>query len=256
MALPFAAIGAVVSIGSALFGGVSARSAAKGQLKVAKANTEAQEITRKARNQYEGAATALSNYIRSANNNQILKAAGANYNAIGQNIARVYEQSERGKLTQRVQAAETLGTIAAAAAASGVGGSTVDMINSTFKRVNTIQRGAQEDQLRYQAYDMYQARSNIMANASASMDQGTTHANMDNSTTITPYVNVPSMMGSLISGISDALPYISQAAQQWSANAQASKASNANTGIAIGMSANSLQSIANSVPKAGANLRF
>lgn len=239
-----AIVGAVVAIGSALFGASQQKAAAKGQLQIARANREAQEVVRKAKNEYEGAATALANYIRSANNNQLLKAAGKNYNAIGQNVARVYDQAERGKLTQRIAAAETLGTIAAAAAASGVGGTTVEMINSTFERVDSIQRQARDEQLDLQAYDMYQARSNVMANAVAQMDQGQTNANIDNNVAITPYVAMPSMLGAAVQGIGNAMPYISQAMQNWSARSQASAAAGANTAAT------------STAPAAGANLRF
>lgn len=208
-------VGAVVAIASTVFGAVSGSQAAKGQLQVAKANREASEVTRKARNEYEGAATALSNYIRSSNNNQLMKSAGANYNAIAQNIGRLSDQAQKGKLTDRIAATEALGSMTAAAAAIGVGGSTVDMMNSTFQRATTISNQARDEQEELRLYDLYDNKSNVMSNAVAQMDQGQSNANIDSNKAISPYIARPSVAGAVVSGLATALPYIQQFASNW-----------------------------------------
>lgn len=227
-----AAAGVVVAIGGAIMGGMAQRAAAQAQLIVAKANAEAGNITRAADNEYRGAAAALTNFVRAQQNKRILDAAGEQYNAMSANIIRTMDDATSRSVTRQLQSSEALGTIAAQAAAAGVGGSSIDSINSTFQRVSDIADNAENRRDNIVLGDMSKQQNQIMENAGAQLDQNQTFANIDYSHDSAPYIPVPSMAMSLLNGLGSALPYVKQyfdnrAAQNMAATLNANAAGGA-----------------------------
>lgn len=208
-----AVVGAVVAV----IGAISGFLGAKGQANIENAKNHATRITNKANNEFKVASTALQNYIRSEQNNRLLKLAGENYNALGQNMVRTYDDAMRGSAAKRIQAAESLGSMAAAAAAVGVGGSTTEMLNSTYRRAVNIQANYDREKLDYAVNDMAVSRSNQISNAVAQMDQGTSFAQTQGmylaDTKVSP-------LGFAMQGIANAMPYIDTWMQNRAAKAQ------------------------------------
>lgn len=230
-----AIVGAVVAV----VGAISDFMGAKGQARIQNAQNYATRITNDANNEYRVAAAALQNFVRSQQNSRIMKAAGENYNTLGQNIVRTMDEAVRGTVAKRLQAAEVIGSMATAAAAVGVGGSTTEMLNSTFRRAVSFSESSDREKVRYVTGDMSQQRQNQISNAVAAMDQGTTFAQTQSHISFDQKVNP---WGYALQGIQNALPYVSAFMDNRAAASAASTASSS-SGSTAGIS------------KSGANLK-
>lgn len=196
---------AIAGVVVAAIGAISGFLGGKAQSTIQNAQNHATRITNQANNEYKVAAAALQNYIRSEQNNRLLKVAGENYNTFSQNITRTLDESVRGTSARRLQASEALGSMTAMASAAGVGGGTTEMLNSTYKRAVNFALQAEKEKVDYAVGDMNVQRSNQISNAVAQMDQGTTFAQTQGVYLADSKVNAFSYA---IKGFSDALPYI------------------------------------------------
>lgn len=119
--------------GANLIGQVQQKQQIKAQNKVAKQNAKIQDQMTDANNELAAATGALQRYRQSVRNQQIVKAGADQVEAIGKNLGRLQEATVQGNLNTRIQAAEATGGLMATAAAAGIGGSTVDMLNQVIK---------------------------------------------------------------------------------------------------------------------------
>lgn len=202
---------AIVGVVVAAIGAISGFMGANAAAKIDNAKNNATRITNQANNEYRVAAAALQNYIRSEQNNRILKVAGENYNTLAENVTRTLDDSVRGSSAKRLVAAEAIGTMAAASAGAGVGGGTTEMLNSTFRRAVAFSQQADEEKVQYAVNDMQRQRTNQISNAVASMDQGTTFAQTQGVYLADTKVNA---FGYALQGFANALPYIDTMMQQ------------------------------------------
>lgn len=199
---------AAVNIVGSILGFLGANDAAKAQMIIAKANADAENTIRKGKNAYEGAKASLSNYLRAEDTKAKFKAAGEEYNAINQNMMRARDQYIKGSVMERLAASEQLGALAAQASFMGIGGATVDNINSQIKMASQDAQDENALAMQYQEIDMRQGRNNLMYAAASSSDFGTTFANMDYGKSVPAYVAKPSFLSYALQGIGNALPYI------------------------------------------------
>lgn len=180
MALPWVAI---AQAGMSLLSGMGQKSIQRAEYKAQrildKAEYNAKETIRTANNELGAAQSSLSNWMRSVNNQRTIDAAGEAYNATGENLSRMWQQSTTGSLQRRVQANEQLGAIQASAAAAGVGGSTVDLINGTLKLRNAMLNAEIEKQEGQATYDQLMQRAGVMDNGYDAWDHSFDSANMD-----------------------------------------------------------------------------
>jgi hypothetical protein len=164
----------MAAMGLSILGGINQYKLAKAQYKAQKtiddANYEASETIRKASNELGRAQGGLKNWMTSVSNQRMIEAAGDQYNALGENIARHLDQAATGSLQRRVQASEQLGALTAQAAAAGVGGSTSALINGTLRLRNAMVNHEIEKQQGQATYDMLAQRAGIMSNAYDSWD--------------------------------------------------------------------------------------
>lgn len=105
----------------------------KANNKVAEANAAAQNTVTEARNELAAATGSLARYRQSLANQTFLKNISRQGEAIGKNLGRLQDDALNGSINTRLRAAEATGSILAAASAAGVGGATVDMLNSTIQ---------------------------------------------------------------------------------------------------------------------------
>jgi len=108
------------------------------------AKIDAGRITQKARNELKGAMAASNSWMQSFNNQKRLKAAGKSIDDITANIGRNLDAATTGRFSTRLAAAEEVGANVAAAAAAGVGGSSVETFNKTL-RINQARQEELED---------------------------------------------------------------------------------------------------------------
>lgn len=165
MAMPWVAI---AQMGMSLLSGFQNSKLEAAQYKsqriLDKAEVEASNKIREANNELGNAQASLSNWMRSVSNKRTIEAAGEQYNALGENLGRMWAQSATGSLQRRIQASEQMGAIQASAAAAGVGGSTVDMINGSLKLRNAMLNMEIEKQEGQATYDQLMQRAGVMDN--------------------------------------------------------------------------------------------
>lgn len=142
----------------------------KSQRILDKAEVNASNKIREANNELGNAQASLTNWMRSVSNKRLIEAAGEQYNAMGDNLSRMSQQATTGSLQRRVQAAEQMGALTAQAAAAGVGGSTVDLINGSLRLRNAMLNEEIEKQEGNATYDMLMQRAGVMDNGYSQWD--------------------------------------------------------------------------------------
>lgn len=97
------------------------------------AKIDAARITQKGRNERAAAESDLARWTQSLSNQRRMKAAGETSKKITENIGRNLDAATTGSFMGRLAASEELGANLVQAAAAGVGGSTIEVYNSTMK---------------------------------------------------------------------------------------------------------------------------
>lgn len=139
--------------GLQLLQGQQAAKQQKTQNKLAKFNAGIQDQLTQASNTVAAASGALSRFRQSLGNQLILKNAGKQTEALAQNLFRLQEQSQTQQLNTRIQAAEQTGSLMAAASAAGIGGSSIDRLNSVIVGRMARQEEQQQRAERYTVGD-------------------------------------------------------------------------------------------------------
>lgn len=179
----------------AIFGHFSQRRIAKAQQRFENAKAEAENTIRKASNEYKAASANLANFVRTANNQKLLDRSGEERLSFERNMTRTLDAATRGGISEQISNAEQLGQMAAVAGATGVGGSTIDMIKNTTDLAIKAKAEERDRNLSYMKFDALQNRSAIMSNAVNQMDENITFANIDLNESTPAYVPKPTTMG-------------------------------------------------------------
>ncbi|UYA98873.1 hypothetical protein IVIADoCa7_47 [Xanthomonas phage vB_Xar_IVIA-DoCa7] len=98
--------------------------------RVAQAEVNAKRKIQQANNNLSAKATTLNEFMRTMGNMTRMEAAGKEYNNAIENLAWETQEGGRGKLNAQLEQAEALGSLDAMAAVSGVGGSSMDLMES------------------------------------------------------------------------------------------------------------------------------
>lgn len=121
-------------------------------------NTRVNNIIRESNNMLAAATGSLSRYTQSRQNQEHLKNTGKELDAITTNMLRLQDAAQTASLERRIAAAEEAGALSASVGAAGIGGGTVQMLNSTMNlRSAMVEQLAREEQ-EQQQYDMSLAR--------------------------------------------------------------------------------------------------
>lgn len=174
---------ALAQVGMSLLGSMGQSKIERAQYKankiLDKAEYEAKERNRLANNELVAAQASLTDFMRSESNKRLIESAGDAYNALGQNIGRGLDQAVTGNVQRRIQAAEQLGAISASAAAAGVGGSTVDLINGSLRLRNAMLNEEIEKQEGQASYDQLMQRAGVMDQGYSQYDYAMEAGNLD-----------------------------------------------------------------------------
>jgi len=137
------------------------------------AMARAERTVRNSQNVLRASVSSAAARRRSQQNQEILKAAGNEKDVLLQNVARLGNVASRGKLNSRLQAAEELGALAAAAGSAGIGGGSTSMIASTME----LRRARMEEQIAGSVGEQRDAVmkqfDNVMIRAAMGMDTTT-----------------------------------------------------------------------------------
>lgn len=211
---PAIAMGAL-SVLQGLGAGAAARRAARNQEKLAKAEMYADTVTREANNISRAAGSSLADFVRSLNNQRVSKAAGEQYNYLGENMMRVMEQSTSGTFSRRIEAAEQAGAIAAQNAWAGIGGATADMIDGTMALRDSIIDAQAEQNQNYMTYDMVRQRAGVVSSGIESLDFTQAFAGIDTKSSIQKHVHKPGWDNILTSTALGVAPTLIQGLQNY-----------------------------------------
>lgn len=154
--------------------------------RVQKAEHYYRTTTQSASNVKQAAQANLANFTRTIGNSRRLEAAGKEYNAQVANLAKALDVSINTDMNLVMAAAQTQGSLMAQAAAAGVGGSSVDLLDHTTQLQTEMQREYNESERDSLAIFGTRANTDIMDNAWQQIDMSQTFGNYDRSVHIAP----------------------------------------------------------------------
>lgn len=146
---------------------------------LAESKAASENALRGSNNTLMAAQVALSGVQRSIANSQKLDVAGKAVNASVINMARMSDKFTQGSLERQLQSAEQLGAVHAAAAASGVGGTTGRMLQATLAATSARRESQIQDSQQQTTFDALLQRSGLMSGAIRALDEGQVFAPMD-----------------------------------------------------------------------------
>lgn len=139
----------------------------QGSKAVARANAvikQGNNVVVAAENQRNATATAMQRWAQQVRNSRVMENVAANQEALAINFNRARDLRTQGNFAENIRQAEEAGRQQASAAASGVTGSVVDVINDTTKLRNAMKNTARLDQesqiksdFERQQFEQYQA---------------------------------------------------------------------------------------------------
>lgn len=140
---------------------------------------DAKRLTIDSSNQKEAAVTSLQRFSQSLANQRKMKAGGSQYDAQTLNLASRADANTTSNFQRQIQAASEMGSAVAMAGAAGVGGSSVE----TYQRTLALRQSVNDEAIK-RAQDAQQingadARSAIISDTIASLDNTQVVANMD-----------------------------------------------------------------------------
>lgn len=138
--------------------GMQQQGAAKAAKIADESNTRVNNIIRESNNMLAAATGSLSRYTQSRQNQEHLKNTGKELDAITTNMLRLQDAAQTASLERRVAAAEEAGAMSAAVGAAGIGGGTIQMLNSTMDLRSAMVEQLARDEQKQQQYDMSLAR--------------------------------------------------------------------------------------------------
>lgn len=127
----------------------------------------------------EAASMSLARFSQNLANKRKLDAAGAEFNAAGQNIQQALDQAVTGTFSQRLQAAGELGAASVQAAAAGVGGGSVEAYNRTLALNYAIQEESNSAGTARSLSNAQDQQGNIIKNAVQSLGTDMYQGNFD-----------------------------------------------------------------------------
>lgn len=146
---------------------------------VARANYRAATQTQEANNKKEAARVTLAEFSRTLGNQMKMEAAGKEYNYAMDQLAHELEQSGKQKLNNQLQHAEATGALAAQAGSFGVGGSSVELMDTLMDLKAATQEETRSRAVMLMASKGKVQTAQVLTNASNSFDLSQTIGNYD-----------------------------------------------------------------------------
>lgn len=174
------------------FGNEATRAQADANNRISAVNAESSNKVRVAGNAATAAKNTLDRWIQSVNNNKALDEGGRALEANTVNARRQGDAGMQQDFASSIRSAEQEGHAAAAAAASGIDGSVVDMVNGSTALRDSIVRQSISDARDMQAYDTARRAGIVMSQTINGMDNSIILDNLDynqNYAQITPKIS-------------------------------------------------------------------
>lgn len=164
--------------------------------RVAEANYNFNVKTQQANNANAAAQAALGNFQITEGNRRKMESAGVAYNDAMENINKALSKASANDLNIQLQAANTQGQLRAQAAAAGVGGSSVEALNSLLELQKNTALQANGDDKKSIAINGGKSAGQIIDNTVASFDNSQKFGSFDFTTYQKP-VKQKNMLGAL-----------------------------------------------------------
>lgn len=139
-----------------------------------------------ASNKLEAAKASLAEFSRSLGNSLRIEAAGKEFNEGVSDLAAALEGRTTNQLNSSLAAAERIGALSAQAAAAGVGGSSVALLNDTIELQRNIEQDLQRQATSRLAAKGSRANAQIMNNAYNQIDLSRALGSFDYTVRIAP----------------------------------------------------------------------
>lgn len=154
--------------------------------RIKKAEYDAAVMTQKSSNKLEAAKQTLSDFSRSLANANRMEAAGKEYNEAVNTVAETLEARGVGRINSSLAAADKLGALAAGAAFSGVGGSSVQLLDDTVRLQRNVEQQLQDTETARIASAGARSAAQVIDNAASSSDMSRTFGNFNYTRYIEP----------------------------------------------------------------------
>lgn len=204
-----AAIGLKLATGQ-MKGAVN-RATAAANNRIEEVNAETSNRLRIAKNAEDASHKNLGRWAQSVNNNRQLDAGGAALEANVVNQLRGEDAAMRASFSDSIRAAEQEGASAAAAAASGVDGGIVDMINGSVVLRDSIVRQRVEDVADMRRYDAAVRAGSIMSQMAGGLDSSLLLNTLDHNISTANKTYAASSGQQLFNDSLEAMPMIASA---------------------------------------------
>lgn len=191
------------AVGFNALGGVSSLLGTLGTRAVQNANADAANIVRGANNELRRANLSLAQTMRFINNQRIARATSAQADAVTTSSIRAQNSFQAGRLDAGLRETEQLGAQAAQAAASGVGGGSIDAVRATLQLRNARLQEAAMQQGEAQQYEFIRQRAGIIEKGIQSQDLRPMSAGLDFSVNQGASGSGFGLVGSLLTGLVD-----------------------------------------------------
>lgn len=143
---------------------------------------DAARIRTASANNLRASNASLAQWEQSYRNQKMLKYAGDQITNINENLSRSLDGAAAGRAMSRLAASEEVGANLAAAAAAGVGGSTIDSFRSTFSLMNTVREEGEDRAIDTQEYAMQMAKADMLTSTVDGMGNQIFQGNLDYTT--------------------------------------------------------------------------
>lgn len=159
--------------------GYAERAVIQANNRLSKQNAESKNLLRQASNAAEASKGNLARWVQSVNNQRRMDSAGE---ALEMNIVNARRQGDsalNAGFSQSLQAAEQAGQMVASAAAAGVSGDVVDMVNTSAALRDSIVRQEFSERIDLAASDTARRAGNIMSQMVGGLDSTLLLDNLD-----------------------------------------------------------------------------
>ena len=154
--------------------------------RIKRAEYDAAVMTQKASNKLEAAKQSLSDFSRSLANVNRMEAAGKEYNEAVNSVVQTLESRSTDRINSSLAAADKLGALAAGAAFQGVGGSSVELLDSTVRLQRNVEQQLQDTSTSRIASAGARSAAQVIDNAASQTDLSRTFGNFNYTRYIEP----------------------------------------------------------------------
>lgn len=168
---------------------------------ISEVNTRTGNRVRQAGNAAAAAEGNLNRFVQSVNNNRRLKAGGDAQEALVVNAARAGDAQLAGRFSDSIRDAEQVGHAAATQALNGLGGSVVDMVNTSTALRDSIVKQSVDDKQNAQAWDTSKRAGVIASQMIGGLDSSVILDRLDYNVDVAQHQNKTSFLGTVLGGL-------------------------------------------------------